>query len=65
MMPGLNGCICNECAEQAFKLSQEYLESSHKQASQELTDAIQDIPTPKELTDYLNQYVSGQESANK
>ena len=65
MMPGLNGCICNECAEQAFKLSQEYLESSHKQASQELTDAIQDIPTPKEINDYLNQYVIGQESAKK
>lgn len=65
MMPGLNGCICNECAEQAFKLSQEYLESSHKQASQELTDAIQDIPTPKEINDYLNQYVIGQDSAKK
>ena len=65
MMPGLNGCICNECAEQAFKLSQEYLESSRKQASQELTDAIQDIPTPKEINDYLNQYVIGQESAKK
>lgn len=65
MMPGLKGCICNECAEQAFKLSQEYLESSHKQASQELTDAIQDIPTPKEINDYLNQYVIGQESAKK
>ena len=65
MMPGLNGCICNECAEQAFNLSQEYLESSHKQASQELTDAIQDIPTPKEINDYLNQYVIGQESAKK
>ena len=65
MMPGLNGCICNECAEQAFKLSQEYLESSHKQASQELSDAIQDIPTPKEINDYLNQYVIGQESAKK
>ena len=64
-MHGLNGCICNECAEQAFKLSQEYLESSHKQASQELTDAIQDIPTPKEINDYLNQYVIGQESAKK
>ena len=64
-MPGLNGCICNECAEQAFNLSQEYLESSHKQASQELTDAIQDIPTPKEINDYLNQYVIGQESAKK
>ena len=25
LLPGLNGCICNECAERAVELSREYL----------------------------------------
>ena len=25
MLPGMNGCICNDCAERAVELSREYL----------------------------------------
>jgi ATP-dependent Clp protease ATP-binding subunit ClpX len=25
LMPGLNGCICNECAERASEIAHEYL----------------------------------------
>ena len=26
LMPGMNGCICNECAERADQLAKEYLD---------------------------------------
>lgn len=65
MMPGLNGCICNDCAEQANELAKEYLGEAKKQASNTISESLKDIPTPREINDYLNQYVIGQESAKK
>lgn len=61
IMPGLNGCICNECAEQANNLAAEYL---HK--AKPVTEFnLESIPKPKEITDFLNQYIIGQDSAKK
>ena len=30
LMPGRDGCICDECAEQAYLLSEEYLHKKKK-----------------------------------
>ena len=65
IMPGLNGCICNDCAEQANELAHEYLAKSRKTAANAVSESLKDIPTPKEINDYLNQYVIGQDSAKK
>lgn len=63
LMPGMDGCICNECAEQAHLLTEEYL---HKTKSAEKSDfAIDDIPKPHEIKEYLDQYVIGQDNAKR
>ena len=63
LLPGMNGCICNECAERAVELSNEYLDRMSKAA---LTDLDMDtLPKPEEIKAYLDQYVIGQETAKR
>lgn len=63
MLPGMNGCICNECAERAVELSHEYL---RKVQAAGLTDLDMDtLPKPEEIKAYLDQYVIGQETAKR
>lgn len=62
LMPGLNGCICNDCAAQAFEISKEYFNQHGAKA-----DAIDiaKVPKPAEINAYLDQYIIGQERAKK
>ena len=63
LLPGLRGCICNECAERANELAREYL---NKMSESNLSDIdINQVPKPKEIKEYLDQYVIGQEDAKK
>ena len=63
MLPGMHGCICNDCAERAVELSREYLDRMSKAA---LTDLDMDaLPKPEEIKAYLDQYVIGQETAKR
>ena len=63
MLPGMNGCICNDCAERAVELSHEYLE---KMRTSTLTDLDMDsLPKPDEIKAYLDQYVIGQDTAKR
>jgi ATP-dependent Clp protease ATP-binding subunit ClpX len=62
LISGLNGCICNECAEQAFNIAQEALAHSHQ--AQNKPD-IKQVPKPEEIKAYLDQYVIGQDDAKK
>lgn len=55
--PG-NVSICNECV----KTCQEILKSSKTSSS---TSELDEIPTPREIKEYLDQYVIGQEEAKK
>ena len=63
MLPGMNGCICNDCAERAVELSREYL---NKMSSAMLPDLdMETLPKPEEIKAYLDQYVIGQETAKR
>ena len=63
MLPGMNGCICNDCAERAVELSHEYL---NKMAASALTDLSMDsLPKPDEIKAYLDQFVIGQDTAKR
>ena len=63
LLPGMNGCICNDCAERAVELSREYLD---KMSRSMLTDIDMDsLPKPSEIKAYLDEYVIGQETAKR
>lgn len=61
LMPGYSGNICSECAEHANEIAREYLT---KKASISDID-FKNVPRPKEINDFLNQYIIGQDSAKK
>ncbi|MCQ2066984.1 MAG: ATP-dependent Clp protease ATP-binding subunit ClpX [Bacteroidaceae bacterium] len=60
MIGGLDGFICNECIEQAHEIVSESLKSGRKKKEFSI-----DIPKPKEIKEYLDQYVIGQDDAKK
>lgn len=60
------GAICDNCIEQAYTAIQPYLEEQGAKPSKNVSDiTLGDVPKPKEIVDYLNQYVIGQDSAKK
>ena len=63
MMPGFNGNICSDCAEHANELAKEYLKKSSKKSAGEVN--LDDVPKPKEIHAYLDQYIIGQDNAKK
>lgn len=62
LMPGYEGNICNECAEHANDIASEYLKKSAPSSS---GIKIDKVPKPKEINEFLDQYVIGQDSAKK
>ncbi|MCQ2110552.1 MAG: ATP-dependent Clp protease ATP-binding subunit ClpX [Bacteroidaceae bacterium] len=62
LLNGLDGCICNECATQAYDIVQEAL---HGKGGKKEGFALTDIPKPKEIKEYLDGYVIGQDSAKR
>ena len=60
LMPGAYGCVCSDCAEQAYNISKEYMGKGKAKHIDMAT-----VHTPQEIYDYLNQYVIGQETAKK
>ena len=63
MLPGLNGCICDECAEHANEVAKEYLRRLEHLEVEEIDMAS--LPKPNEIHAFLDQYVIGQERAKK
>ena len=56
MITGLNACICDDCAREANRV---VLENSKSQDSFKMNK----LPKPKEIKEYLDQYVIGQDDA--
>ncbi len=61
LITGVNGCICDSCAEQAHEIVQEAV----RQKGNGLNLNLQDLPKPKEIKKFLDQYVIGQDSAKR
>ena len=63
LMAGLSGYICESCAEQAAHIVQEQLHPSP--VAPTAPKPPQEIPIPKDIKAYLDQYVIGQEEAKR
>ena len=64
LITGINGYICEDCAQQAYRIVQEHLVDETGKASVGKAKKIR-IPKPKEIKDYLDQYVIGQDEAKR
>ena len=60
LMSGINGFICDSCAERAAQVVKEELGSEHVQPMEELQ-----LLKPVEIKEFLDQYVVGQDEAKK
>lgn len=60
------GAICDNCIEQAHAMISQYIDTKPINGKGGKFDLeMKSVPTPKEIVDYLNQYVIGQEQAKK
>ncbi len=57
--------ICAECVEHIYEMLGEYQKEKDKTENGVADEQQKEIPKPKEINDFLNQYVIGQESAKK
>lgn len=58
LISGVNGFICDECAQQAYELA---VENKRKKERVDLSK----LPKPAEIKEYLDKYVIGQDDAKK
>lgn len=63
LLTGLNGNICDECAERAYEYVQQIEQQSEEAKAQSID--LKKIPKPKEIKEYLDQYVIGQDAAKQ
>jgi len=62
LITGVNGCICDSCAEQAHEIVKEAMHQQGK-GGPELN--LSELPKPKDIKDFLDQYVIGQDDAKR
>lgn len=62
LITGVNGCICDSCAEQAHEIVKEAM---HQQGTGSTDLNLAELPKPKEIKDFLDQYVIGQDDAKR
>ena len=61
MINGMSGCICNECATQAYEIVKEQL--GKKKSKLDLDR--KDLPKPEDIKTFLDQYIIGQDEAKR
>ena len=61
MINGMSGCICNECATQAYEIVKEQL--GKKKSKLDLDR--KDLPKPEDIKTFLDQYIIGQDEGKR
>ena len=65
LITGVNGMICADCAEQAYRIVQETSNANAAKAAGKPAKVKQEVPKPQEIKAYLDQYVIGQDEAKR
>lgn len=62
LISGISGYICDMCSEQAHEIVNETFKSNGKSA---LDISLNSLPKPKQIKEFLDQYVIGQDNAKR
>ena len=70
LITGLNGYICEDCAVQAYQIVQstgiaDEAPIVKKTKKEKFPSQIKKVPKPKEIKDYLDEYIIGQDEAKR
>ena len=66
MLTGLNGCICDDCVRQAEQMVRDSLGGEvHSKSSSDTNINLDELPKPRDIKAFLDQYVIGQDSAKR
>ena len=65
LITGINGFICEDCAEQAYQIVQQSGIRDKAKNGTNGSGKVGRIPKPREIKDYLDQYVIGQDEAKR
>ena len=63
LLAGIDGFICNECVERAFEMVKESVKGQQKASNFSISK--DELPRPKEIKTFLDQYVIGQDEAKR
>lgn len=67
IISGLHGFICDDCAKQAYEIAESTGAYGSAAANKKPADAftLKEIPKPRKIKEYLDQYVIGQDDAKR
>ena len=65
LISGLSGYICEDCAQQAYRIVQENLVDDKKGKAAGSKSQMKKVPKPKEIKAYLDDYIIGQDEAKR
>lgn len=65
LISGINGHICENCVDQAYKIVQENLTEETEKSAVKGKYKQKKVPKPKEIKEFLDQYVIGQDDAKR
>lgn len=68
LITGLNGCICDQCAQQAYQIVVDAglgPDGAKRKRGGKFDVELANVPKPTEIKEYLDEYIIGQDEAKK